>query len=62
MVKLKFQAIEMVIIYAPDTMLRKHAFDAFKRVENLCFFSALKLLLYRNLFAVFSKSGLCFGP
>lgn len=26
------QAIEMVIIYAPDTMLRKHAFDAFKRV------------------------------
>lgn len=26
------QAIKMVIIYAPDTVLRKHAFDAFTRV------------------------------
>lgn len=29
-----FQAIKMVIIYAPDTVLRKHAFDAFTRVRN----------------------------
>lgn len=46
--KCTVQAIEMVIIYAPNAVLRKKSFDALKKVKH--FSCALKFLLAEALF------------
>lgn len=49
MVKTTFQAITMVIMYTPDTMLRKLAYDAFKRVGDVYLLGSCSCNSKRNL-------------
>ena len=43
------QAIQKVIMFAPDKELRRNAFDAFKKVRFLCLYiSDLKLQMCNN--------------